>query len=88
MHYPRYAAVGGAARFLNTTMTTTPSTTPTPPAVLGNGLPNTIGDFQLYGCVASTEQFPTFTQTGSTADMSLDFCAASCPSRFFGVYDR
>lgn len=84
MQYAPMAA--HAARFLNTTMTmSTPSPSPTPAP--GNGFPSPIGPFEFYGCVASTEQFPTFSVTASLDSMSLNFCAASCPSNFFGVYD-
>lgn len=51
-----------------------------------NGFPGQIGDFQFYGCAASSAGFPSFTLTGSSEDMSLELCAVSCPSRFFGIY--
>jgi hypothetical protein len=49
--------------------------------------PSSIGDFQYYGCVESGNGFSTFSVISSTTKMSLDFCAASCPTRFFGVYN-
>lgn len=53
-----------------------------------NPFPRQVGDFQFYGCVSSSAGFPTFTKTGFSEDMSLDLCAASCPSsRLFGVFD-
>ncbi|EHK23594.1 uncharacterized protein TRIVIDRAFT_79838 [Trichoderma virens Gv29-8] len=49
--------------------------------------PLLIGDFRLFGCVASTEGFPKFKKIASTSLMNLDFCAASCPGKFFGTYN-
>ncbi|KFA71598.1 hypothetical protein S40288_03688, partial [Stachybotrys chartarum IBT 40288] len=49
--------------------------------------PSSIGDFQYYGCVESGDRFSTFSVLSSTNKMTLDFCAASCPTRFFGVYN-
>ena len=66
----------------------TASPTPTPgPGDGGSGFPSSLGDFQFYGCVSSTEGFPTFSLMASDENMSLGLCAASCPSRFFGVYN-
>lgn len=71
-----------------------PSGSPTEPNGSGNSptsspgpasAPKNIGDFQKYGCVSSTAGFPTFKNVASTKSMTLDLCAASCPSRFFGV---
>lgn len=63
-----------------------PQPTQTPPPG-GARLPPQVGDFQLYGCTGSEAGFPTFSKIASTPDMTLDFCAASCPTRFFGAYD-
>lgn len=49
--------------------------------------PSSVGDFQYYGCVESGNRFSTFSVISSTTKMTLDFCAASCPTRFFGVYN-
>ncbi|KAL7951545.1 hypothetical protein V8C42DRAFT_356769 [Trichoderma barbatum] len=49
--------------------------------------PLLIGDFRLFGCVASTAGFPLFKKIASTGLMNLDFCAASCPGKFFGTYN-
>ena len=50
--------------------------------------PKNIGDFQKYGCVSSSAGFPTFKNVASSKSMTLDLCAASCPSRFFGVNEE
>ncbi|KAK4073854.1 hypothetical protein Trihar35433_3328 [Trichoderma harzianum] len=50
--------------------------------------PLLIGDFRLFGCVASTAGFPNFKKVASTNLMNLDFCAASCPGKFFGTFNR
>ncbi|PTB69196.1 hypothetical protein BBK36DRAFT_1112489 [Trichoderma citrinoviride] len=49
--------------------------------------PWVIGDFRFVGCAASTAGFPLFRKVVSTDFMNLDFCAASCPGRFFGTYN-
>ena len=49
--------------------------------------PLLVGDFRLFGCVASTAGFPLFRKIASTGLMNLDFCAASCPGKFFGTYN-
>lgn len=56
------------------------------PDASGLSFPDQIGDFQFYGCTESEKNHPTFSLVASTDSMSLGFCAASCPSRFFGVY--
>ncbi|KAL7938786.1 hypothetical protein V8C35DRAFT_328729 [Trichoderma chlorosporum] len=49
--------------------------------------PLLVGDFRLFGCAASTAGFPYFKKIASTDLMNLDFCAASCPGKFFGTYN-
>lgn len=66
------------------TWTKTSSLAPTPSSK-PNGFPGQRGGYQFYGCVKSSEGSPTFSRTASDKDMSLDLCAASCPSRFFAV---
>jgi len=53
----------------------------------GPKAPYQLGDYQYYGCTKSGDGFPTFDLQVSTPEMSLDFCAASCSTRFFGVYN-
>ncbi|KAF5675110.1 hypothetical protein FCIRC_7583 [Fusarium circinatum] len=72
---------GGTA---GTATGTSPSATATLPA----GFPGEVGDFTLFGCVASTAGFPTFTLAQSNPKMDLDICATLCSGRtYFGVYD-
>ncbi|KND86918.1 hypothetical protein TOPH_08435 [Tolypocladium ophioglossoides CBS 100239] len=78
-----------AAPFNNETTTSGgrgPQPTRRPPPG-GNSLPPQVGDFELYGCAGSSAGFPTFRKIVSTDDLTLEFCAASCPTRFFGTYD-
>ncbi|TFB07334.1 hypothetical protein CCMA1212_000402 [Trichoderma ghanense] len=49
--------------------------------------PWVVGDFRFYGCAASTAGFPSFKKVAYTDFMNLDFCAASCPGKFFGTQD-
>ncbi|KAK8927172.1 hypothetical protein VCV18_003640 [Metarhizium anisopliae] len=57
------------------------------PTSAGNPQPPTVGPFELLGCFSSSRGFPTFQKVASSNAMSLDLCASSCPSPFFGVYD-
>ncbi|KAF9767701.1 hypothetical protein IL306_015103 [Fusarium sp. DS 682] len=57
-------------------------------ATLPAGFPGDVGDFTLFGCVASTAGFPTFTLAESSPLMDLNICATLCAGRaYFGVYD-
>lgn len=54
-----------------------------------NGFPGRLGEaFRLYGCVRSDNGFPTFRRVSMMPEMDLDFCAASCESKYMGVQDR
>ncbi|KID98495.1 WSC domain containing protein, partial [Metarhizium majus ARSEF 297] len=57
------------------------------PASTGNPQPPRVGPFELLGCFGSSRGFPTFQKVASSNAMSLDLCASSCPSPFFGVYE-
>ncbi|KAL7784332.1 hypothetical protein V8C37DRAFT_359387 [Trichoderma ceciliae] len=59
----------------------------TPPPRKHNVQPLVVGEFRLFGCVASAAGFPNFEKIGSSEFMNLDFCAASCPAKFFGTYN-
>ncbi|KAL2208020.1 hypothetical protein CC79DRAFT_1368876 [Sarocladium strictum] len=53
-----------------------------------NGFPGQLGEaFRLYGCVRSDNGFPTFRRVSMMPEMDLDFCAASCDSKYMGVQD-
>lgn len=45
------------------------------------------GRFGYGGCYESGSGFPTFNLVGSSEDMTLELCAASCSSGLFGVYN-
>ncbi|KAI6784557.1 uncharacterized protein J7T54_006602 [Emericellopsis cladophorae] len=66
--------------------TTSSGANPTETALVP-GFPEQLGDFRFFGCLASSENFPTFELIASSDEMSLDVCAASCPGRFMGVYN-
>ncbi|KAF5694127.1 hypothetical protein FDENT_1431 [Fusarium denticulatum] len=67
---------------------TATSTSPSATATLPAGFPSEVGDFTLFGCVASTDGFPTFTLAQSNPKMDLGICATLCAGRsYFGVYD-
>lgn len=51
-----------------------------------HGFPGSLGTrFEFYGCVKSENNFASFKRVSKMKDMDLDFCAASCESRFMGV---
>ncbi|KAK0383835.1 hypothetical protein NLU13_9746 [Sarocladium strictum] len=53
-----------------------------------NGFPGRLGEaFRLYGCVRSDNGFPTFRRVSMMPEMDLDFCAASCDTKYMGVQD-
>lgn len=68
------AANVATARFTNTTETPV--------------LPATAGDFKLYGCVTSSTAFPGFKKAATSDFMSIDMCAASCPTKYMGVVGK
>lgn len=48
--------------------------------------PSSVGDFDLVGCVSDKSGISTsFKMVVATAEMSLNMCAASCPSKYFAV---
>ncbi|KAL7810035.1 hypothetical protein V8C44DRAFT_365682 [Trichoderma aethiopicum] len=49
--------------------------------------PWVVGDFRFFGCAASSAGFPLFKKVAFTDFMNLDFCAASCPGKYFGTSD-
>lgn len=52
------------------------------------GFPGRLGEaFRLYGCVRSSNGFPSFRRVSMRPDMDLDFCAASCDTKYMGVQD-
>ncbi|KAF4946136.1 hypothetical protein FGADI_11414 [Fusarium gaditjirri] len=70
----------------DTTGTAT-STSTSATATLPAGFPSDVGDFTLFGCVASTAGFPTFTLAQSNPDMDLNMCSTLCTGRpYFGVH--
>lgn len=100
MRFISLLALGlGNLVFAQDSITSPGSPTPTPTAFSASpealksplsfdGFPSQLGDFEYYGCVESEDRFPSFLLTGSTEDMSLDFCAASCKSRFFSAHNK
>lgn len=54
----------------------------------GPTLPERAGDFKLFGCATSSSGFPGFQKVATTDDMSIDMCAASCPTKYMGVIGK
>lgn len=52
---------------------------------VSNTLPAVVGDYELLGCSAANDDFKSFVQVASTDHMDLDFCSASCHSKFMAV---
>ena len=53
----------------------------------GQGFPGRIGTFELYGCVKHDSNWPGWRRISSLPEMDLNFCAASCEEKYFGVSD-
>ncbi|KAF5583044.1 uncharacterized protein FSUBG_13224 [Fusarium subglutinans] len=82
------SSADGSTNSQGGTAGTATSTSPSATATLPGGFPGEVGDFTLFGCVASTAGFPTFTLAQSNPKMGLDICATLCSGRsYFGVYD-
>ncbi|KAJ6783006.1 hypothetical protein PWT90_08341 [Aphanocladium album] len=84
----------GAATAQSYTNSTTAGSSPTGGSMMPNptggaddkAFPSKVGDFSFFGCI--TGEFPGFSNVASNAKMSLDLCAASCPSAFMGVIGK
>lgn len=61
---------------------TFPTATSTP------GFPEVIDNFVFFGCLGSTDNFPTFSLRNSSAEMTLELCTSQCSNATFaGVYE-
>ncbi|KAF5616944.1 uncharacterized protein FTJAE_12819 [Fusarium tjaetaba] len=82
------SSADGSTNLEGGTTGTATGTSPSVTATLPAGFPGEVGDFTLFGCVASSAGFPTFTLAQSNPEMDLDICATLCAGRtYFGVYD-
>ncbi|KAG4268014.1 hypothetical protein FPRO04_04430 [Fusarium proliferatum] len=69
--------------------TGTETTAPTSSASSAPGFPGSIGDFAFFGCVGSTDGFPTFELLQTSGSMDLNLCASLAEGRaYFGVHDE
>ncbi|KAE8446617.1 hypothetical protein EG329_011810 [Mollisiaceae sp. DMI_Dod_QoI] len=57
----------------SSSITVAPSVVPTSPPV-----GSVVGTFEYFGCVGSTNGFPTFSLAGSSSAMSVDLCLSEC----------
>ncbi|RGP63958.1 hypothetical protein FSPOR_8285 [Fusarium sporotrichioides] len=82
------SSAGGSTNSAGETGGSTTVTSPSATATLPADFPDEVGDFTLFGCVASAAGFPTFTLAQSNPKMDLDICATLCAGRnYFGVHD-
>ncbi|EWZ94018.1 hypothetical protein FOWG_06651 [Fusarium oxysporum f. sp. lycopersici MN25] len=78
----------GETIFPTGTATGTQDQSSAPTATSSAGFPDFIDAFALFGCVGSTDGFPTFELAQSDVSMDLDQCSTLCQGRaYFGVYD-
>ncbi|KAF5594047.1 uncharacterized protein FSUBG_9620 [Fusarium subglutinans] len=78
----------GETIFPTGTATGTEDETSAPTATSLAGFPDFIDAFALFGCVGSSDGFPTFELAESDTSMDLDQCSTLCQGRaYFGVYD-
>ena len=85
---------------LGNTALTSPSTALTSDATLTTtllptqttsitGFPSVVGNFAFFGCVGSTNNFPTFELRASNQQMDIEQCTTICEdNRFAGIYKR
>lgn len=45
------------------------------------------GKPKYVGCYGSTAGFKDFSLAGSSREMTVELCAASCPSEYLGLYN-
>lgn len=84
----------GAATAQSFTNSTTAGGSPTSGSMMPSptggaddkAFPSKVGDFSFFGCL--TGEFPGFSTVATSEKMSLDLCAASCPSAFMGVIGK
>ncbi|KAF5988803.1 hypothetical protein FBULB1_1261 [Fusarium bulbicola] len=78
----------GETIFPTGTATGTEDETSAPTATSLAGFPDFVDAFALFGCVGSSDGFPTFELAESDTSMDLDQCSTLCRGRaYFGVYD-
>ncbi|KAF4439693.1 hypothetical protein FACUT_3948 [Fusarium acutatum] len=78
----------GETIFPTGTATGTEDQSSAPTATSPAGFPDSIDAFALFGCVGSSDGFPTFELAESDTSMDLDQCSTLCQGRaYFGVYD-
>ncbi|RBA09099.1 hypothetical protein FPRO05_07379 [Fusarium proliferatum] len=78
----------GETIFPTGTATGTEDQSSAPTATSLAGFPDFIDAFTLFGCVGSSDGFPTFELAQSDTSMDLDLCSTLCQGRaYFGVYD-
>ena len=71
--------VASAAMYSNTTSAAPEPTNPV-------GFPDMVGPFKFLGCYASSDGLSGFEQVASDNSMTLNLCAASCPSKYMAVF--
>ncbi|KID78228.1 uncharacterized protein G6M90_00g040340 [Metarhizium brunneum] len=82
----RYALLAlGAGNLAMAMFTNTTDGQETAGKAVSNTLPAVVGDYELLGCSAANDDFKSFVQVASTDHMDLDFCSASCHSKFMAV---
>ncbi|KAF5599091.1 hypothetical protein FPCIR_2487 [Fusarium pseudocircinatum] len=82
------SSAGGSVNSEGGTAGTATGNSPSATATLPTGFPGEVGEFTLFGCVASNAGFPTFTLAQSNPKMDLGICATLCAGRsYFGVHD-
>lgn len=78
----------GETIFPTGTATDTEDQSSAPTATSLAGFPDFIDAFTLFGCVGSSDGFPTFELAQSDTSMDLELCSTLCQGRaYFGVYD-
>ncbi|OAA52518.1 WSC domain containing protein [Beauveria brongniartii RCEF 3172] len=58
----------------------------TAPAKYAVTMPETVGEFSLVGCAGDEADFAHYKKVAKSEHMSLNLCAASCPSKYFATH--
>ena len=65
-----------------------PAPASSPSSLPDDAFPAEAGDYEFYGCVASSSGFPGFELDPSSGeDNSIESCSGACDSALFGVFD-
>ncbi|KHO01605.1 Carbohydrate-binding WSC [Metarhizium album ARSEF 1941] len=81
----RYSLLALGAGSMAVAMFTNTTDSPAADKAVANTMPPAVGDYELFGCALADEGIKSLSKVASTKDMDVDFCGASCQSKFMAV---